>query len=107
MNDMNDRQARDSNPQSLACKASTLPTELLGQTEEHRRTKRTQRQTKHRFGRSTGEKTNQPHGNEQPHEKLQQDNNQLAKEIEDLHQKLQEKDAQLEKWENEAGELTI
>ena len=30
MNDMNDRPARDSNPWSLACKASTLPTELLG-----------------------------------------------------------------------------
>ena len=30
MNDMNDRPARDSNPRSLACEASTLPTELLG-----------------------------------------------------------------------------
>ena len=36
MNDMNDGPARDSNPQPLACKASTLPTELLGLADQLR-----------------------------------------------------------------------
>ena len=34
---MNDRPAQDSNPRSLACKASTLPTELFQEDKSQRR----------------------------------------------------------------------